>query len=107
VASTTKWSRLAIRSSLILSLLAGVVLLTSCFSYCTPTAPLSLKMYVTNEGNDTITVANLDGTGGTALAATSGKHPLHRYRRRLAKGFKCCLHRLIEDVGIDHRGGQV
>jgi len=29
---------------------------------------------------------------------------LHRYRRRLAKGFESALHLLVEDVGVDHRG---
>jgi len=32
---------------------------------------------------------------------------LDRYRRRLAKGFKRCLHLLVEDVGVDHRSGEV
>ena len=32
---------------------------------------------------------------------------LYCYRRRLAKGFKSCLYLLIEDVGVDHRGGEV
>ena len=34
------------------------------------------KMYVTNLANDTVTVANLDGTGGTALAVATLDRPL-------------------------------
>ena len=30
-----------------------------------------------------------------------------RYRRRLAKGFERTLHLLVENVGVDHRGGEI
>jgi hypothetical protein len=33
------------------------------------------KMYVTNNSNSTVTVANLDGTGGIALAIATLDHP--------------------------------
>jgi len=35
------------------------------------------------------------------------KPTLHRYRRRLAKGFEGFLHLRVVNVGIDHSGGQV
>jgi len=41
------------------------------------------------------------------MTKTRGTLAVHRYCRRLAKGFESTLHLLVEDVSIDHSGGEV
>ena len=62
----------------ILIVVAGLVFgMTGCFfgSFCLPPVPVLSKMYVVNYDNNTVTVANLDGTGGTALAVATLNAP--------------------------------